>query len=383
MMHENLLSSEINIHPIYEQIALTSAICRALPHNAHIIMENLPQSIMATLVDAAGMSFDMVVSEAVLARYGFQLIDMLHQIDMPFTCLSSVTSSLSISAPVEAGYSGLSRGSETVNMETIDQAFLGLRRITWIALEKVTIEYLHGANACISEYRPLLSFSMVDKSELFQWCELHQYVAVSSELQELTENCQYSGKVYLFPEVSLLNSVRALMASGMQTEAASHLSRNNLALRWPFLCVENDKLAHKTKLFLTSHTRHYPLTSMLAKGLYESECHDDVVWRWTGPANESRILLPMRAKGDYRVGLTVYALPQDIETSQVRCFMNGRLCHEQTVAAGSKIEFDYLCDSPALPVELLITTAEIQNCGGRNLGIAISGIRVNWGVVND
>lgn len=370
-------------HPIYEHIVLHSAICRALPGNAHVIMENLPQSIMATFIEAAGMSCDMVISEEALTKYGFQFIDMLRQAETPFTCLSATTSTLRMMPPVEAGFSGLSHGQEIIKVQTIDDAFFGLQKITWIALEHATIEHLHGAKACIDLHRPLLSLTVADIAALLDWCQQHQYIAVDSNLSSLPAGNHYHGKVYLFPHESLLKTVQALFTSSSQAKALMPSGYTDLSLAWPALCADNDKLARTTKAFLNTHTRHYPLKSMLAQGLYQAEISDGVAWRWTGPGHDTRILLPMRAQGYYRVALTVFALAGDVELTQVRCFMNGRLCHEQTVAAGSEIVFDYLSETPALPVELLLTCGTVQNSGGRNLGIAISDIQVSWRAIND
>lgn len=72
-------------HCIVKQILVQSAICRALPRNAHVIMDNLPQSIMTSLLNAAGISYDMVVTEQLLSKYGHKLIDMLSATGIPFS----------------------------------------------------------------------------------------------------------------------------------------------------------------------------------------------------------------------------------------------------------------------------------------------------------
>ena len=58
--------------------------------------------------------------------------------------------------------------------------------------------------------------------------------------------------------------------------------------------------------------------------------------------------------------------------------MNGVPVFGQYISAGDTIAFDYVSNKPEQPVELLLNVTDLQNCGGRDLGVAISGIEVVW-----
>ena len=365
-------------HSIVEQILVQSAICRALPRNAHVIMDNLPQSIMASLLNAAGISYDMVVTEPLLSKYGHKLIDMLSANGIPFSCLGEQDWQLQLVPRVEAGFSGLARMPQMVNVQTVDEAFVGLRKVNWLAMEEASIRFLNSAQQCIAQHRPLISLAYTGNvTSLLQWCELNQYEAVDASLTAVTSDSS-AGKYYLFPSSALLKQITEYLTADETAEAQLGGALERQVHKWPALCKSGDALAQLTSDYLTTCSRQYPLATMQASGLYAVELHDSTEWRWTGPEHDTVILLPMRAKGLYRVSLSVLALPEGLEINTVRCFMNGIQIACQEVKAGSVISFDYFADKPELPVELLLSVSQIVNCGGRALGIAISGIQVAW-----
>ena len=365
-------------HSIVEQILIQSAICRTLPRNAHVIMDNLPQSIMASLLNAAGISYDMVVTEPLLSKYGHKLIDMLSANGIPFSCLGEQDWQLQLVPRVEAGFSGLARMPQMVNVQTVDEAFVGLRKVNWLAMEEASIRFLNSAQQCIAQHRPLISLAYTGNvTSLLQWCELNQYEAVDASLTAVTSDSS-AGKYYLFPSDVLLKQVVEYLAANETAELQLGLSLNHQVHKWPALCKSGDALAQLTSDYLTTCSRQYPLATMMATNLYSSEWHDDTEWRWTGPGHDTTILLPMRARGLYRVSLSVLALPEEQECGFVRCFMNGVPVFGQYISAGDTIAFDYVSNKPEEPVELLLSVTDLQNCGGRDLGVAISGIEVVW-----
>ena len=112
----HVLNAATQQHAISNQILIQSAICRAMPRNAHVVMDNLPQSIMASLVEATGMSCDFVVFEPLIRKYGFKLADMFAQAGLPLLCLGAECSTLRITPRVEAGFSLLARAPLTLEV---------------------------------------------------------------------------------------------------------------------------------------------------------------------------------------------------------------------------------------------------------------------------
>lgn len=373
------LNAATQQHAISNQILIQSAICRALPRNAHVVMDNLPQSIMASLVEATGMSCDFVVFEPLIRKYGFKLADMFAQAGLPLLCLGAECSTLRITPRVEAGFSLLARAPLTLAVQTVDDALLGLQRINWLAFERVDVTFLNQSINCVTQHRPLISLTFEGSvTSLLQWCEVHHYTAVDATLRALSTTSTASQKVYLFPDQVLLDEVETYLTPEQIGADEVLLANNQLAQKWPALCNAGDNLGNLTQKYLKTCTRQYPLATMMATNLYASEWHDDTEWRWTGPGHDTTILLPMRARGLYRVSLSVLALPEGKECGFVRCFMNGVPVFGQDISAGDKIAFDYVSNKPEEPVELLLSVTDLQNCGGRPLGVAISGIEVVW-----
>ena len=366
--------------PINKQILMQSAICRALPRNAHIIMDNLPQSIMASLLNSAGLSYDIVVTESMLNKYGFELIEMFDSAEIPLLCLGAESWHLRLTARVEAGFSNLSQGPRTIDVQTVDEAFSGMRRISWLALESIDLLFLDNAKNCIEEHRPLISLVFDGKvNSLLQWCEVNQYSLVDASLNPVSSKNASEQKYYLFPTTALLEEVAQYLEVS-DCETYLNVADDSKAIhKWPLLCKAGDGLAKLTANYIQTNTRQYPLSSMLATGLFPLEIEGGTEWRWTGPGHDTKILMPMRAHGLYRISLTVLAIPEGVSNTTVRCFMNGAIALEQTVEAGTEIVFDYVADQPEFPAELLISVSNTQDCWGRVLGIAISGIQVAWG----
>lgn len=368
-------------HPINAQVLVQAAICRRLPANSVVAVENLNQSILASLVKKAGLASVTVIGEPIIRKYGASLLRALEEMSGAVEYIGNNNAELSIQPKVQAGFTNLAQETVKVHLKTVDAAFLGRSNIGWLAFDTGDAALLASAENTVNEHRPLISFASFDDLAIAKkWCKERNYLLLNADLDEpLTTGPQ---GLYLFPDSDFLRLVQNTLCPAIQLSNANVVLNTQIKHTWPQICGVSDPLTRQVCTYLQVNERTYDLKEMIGFNLYSSELHGDTTWRWTGPGHDAVLLLPMRTRGLFTVELTVLALPENIAHTVVRCFMNGNLHFEGNVSEGSHISFTYYVDNPHAPVELLISAEKTAFIAGRELGIAISAVKVKWETQN-
>lgn len=364
-------------HPINGQALIQSAICRALPSNGTVAIENLSQSVLATLIKHAGLGSITMVGVPILKKYGAKLWREFSNQRRLVECIGAESGELYIQSKMEAGFSSLAEKPLVIHQKSLDDAFVGRKNLCWLAFDDGAVELLESGEECIRLQRPLISFaSFASLESAAKWCSSHDYILLNADLSPPASTDEQG--LYLFPDQALLSAVKALLTPAHDLSQNSIRLKENIKHVWPQLCASTDALARQTCSYLQMNERLYDLDDMIGFNLYKSEDHNGTEWRWTGPGHDAIVLLPMRAKGLYCVELTVLAMPEGLESTVVRCFMNGKPHFEGKLSAGNLISFSYYAENPHAPIELLISSENTVTLGGRELGVAISAIKVKW-----
>ncbi|MDB2331199.1 hypothetical protein N9V74_05750 [Alteromonas sp.] len=372
------LNAAASRHAINVDILVASAMLRSMPAMRDVVLDAMPQSIMANLAGAIGANVIYLTNKNLTTKLGLPFIRASKAAGVMPAAISDVPEDLVFSPRVEAGFEGLGDADERVKLRTLDVLLSGKANIDWIALGYLSNDVLKVAHVTVEKHRPLLSGEVSSSHQLAvqSWCDDNGYIAVDNTLQPLCEDVE-KAYVWLVPNTDVLANAHKLLGSN-EAAVNSRQSMNNLITQcWPQLAGEHDALARQTKDYLLNNRRWYYLDKLLNIGMHELDTDGSSYWRWVGDKGV-RLFLPLRAKGHYQISVSIFSLVNDVESTMVRCFVNGHLKNRQRVTAGSKITIPYFAHEDGGIAELFIAAENSIHVGDRALSISISELIVSW-----
>lgn len=367
-----------SLHNINVDLLVTSAFLRSIPLLSEVVLDTMPQSIIAILARRAGADVTYLINQALCEQHGLAFFRASIAAGVQPYCLGNESKDVVIAPKVQAGFEGLSELAESIKVRTPDAYLTGRSRVNWLALSEVTADILNETTAFAREQQPLISGFVTNEQvvDIITWCDCHNYVAVDNVLEPLNAN---SANVYswLVPNQTMLNKVTEWVGKD-KAAVNTKLPLPMLAEQtWPTLTTNNDALAKQTADFLLHKRRWYYLDRLLNLGLHPVETDGENYWRWIG-GNGTRLFLPLRARGHYSLYFTVFSLVADLEKSIIRCFVNGRMKKCVEVRAGQSVIIPHYADKDGGIAELLIVSENSRQVDGKELSISLSELVVNW-----
>ncbi len=366
------------LHGINLDILVTSAFLRSFTLVGEVIIDGIPQSLIAILAKSAGANLTYVADEALCRQHGFSFLSALARTEIDPVCLSSNSLNLEFVPKVHAGFEGLGEKPLVLKVRTPDQYLSRRKNISWLAMSTLSEGLLLNSESTVAKDAPLISGFVGTSSarSILDWCSKKNYTAVTNTLTSLDVvggNCY----CWLVPSERMLENVRHLL---FQHSAGVHrqLSLERLAEQaWPELLGAGDKLAVQAKDFFINKRRWYYLDKLLSIGLYPMESDGESYWRWMGERG-ARFFLPLRARGHYTISFDVFSLVSGVSSSTIRCFVNGKLRVTQQVNEGDNVKIPHYASRDGGLAELYVVSEQSRNVDGKNLSMSYSSLIVQW-----
>ena len=372
------LDAAASRHAINVDILVASALLRSMPAMRDVVLDAMPQSIMANLASAVGANVTYLLNKPLASKLGLPFVRASKAAGVMLAAVSDIPEDIVFSPRVEAGFEGLGDADERIKLRTLDVLLSGKANIDWIALGYLSNDVLKEAHVTVEKHRPLLSGEVSSGHQLAlqSWCIDNGYIAVDNTLQPLCEDVE-KAYVWLVPNTDVLANAHKLLGSHA-AEVNPRQSMHSLITQcWPLLAGEHDALARQTKDYLVNNRRWYYLDKLLNIGSYALDTDGVNYWRWVGDKG-IRLFLPLRAKGHYQLSVSIFSLVNGLESTIVRCFVNGRLKTLQRVTEGTILTIPYFAEDDGGIAELFIMAENSVNVGDRALSISISELVVSW-----
>ncbi len=372
------LNSAALRHSINLDILVTSAFIRSMPHIESVILEVMPQSIIANLAVAAGAQVSYLTNAQLCDQLGMPFVQASKSANVLPIALAAQPQQRVYKAKVEAGFESLSAQPEQVSFQTPDSFLGGMRSVNWLALNTVHPKLLVAASHTVNKHRPLISGRILasDTAEVSAWCLDNGYTLVDNYLDPISALASPKS-CWLVPSKAQLQKVESLLGNNANQVSARLPMEMMIAQCWPALAGEQDLLARETYDLLVHRRRWYYLDNLLNIGLYDVDSDGENYWRWLGDKG-CRLFLPLRAKGHYTLSFSIFSLVEGLSNTPVRCFINGRLAKTCEIYGGDTISIPYYTNEEGGMAEIYIAPEKSVDVGDRKLSISLSGIVVNW-----
>lgn len=365
-------------HNINLDVLVTSAFLRSLPQLGEVVLATIPQSIIAILAGAAGANVTYVMNKNLCDQHGLAFFEASKAAGVEPVCFDTSPMNVELLPKVQAGFEGLGVLPQRLAITTPDRYLSSRVKVSWLALDKLSLSILEVAEYTVQQHKPLISgfVSPENADDVVKWSKRNNYHSVTNTLASLnpTNAATYC---WLVPSTEILQSVGALVGTHVSPVNAKLPMAMVAQQAWPTLTETNDGLAHQTLDYLLHRRRWYCLDKLLNIGLYPMETDGDSFWRWVG-ANGVRLFLPLRASGHYILSFNVFSVVEGLENATIRCFINGRLKTTQEVTTGTTVNIPYFAETDGSLAELFIVSEQKIKIADRALSIAISELTVYW-----
>jgi hypothetical protein len=144
-------------HNINLDVLVTSAFLRSLPQLGEVVLATIPQSIIAILARAAGANVTYVMNKKLCDQHGLAFFEASKAAGVEPVCFDTSPMNVELQPKVQAGFEGLGVLPQRLGITTPDRYLSSRVKVSWLALDKLSLSILEVAEYTVQQHKPLIS----------------------------------------------------------------------------------------------------------------------------------------------------------------------------------------------------------------------------------
>lgn len=305
---------------ISKRLVVLYSLAYYLDKSATALIADVPGGFFERVLSWQDWGIQRVSSRALMEEYGLWVeTDSLSAVNV----LAEEPGVLEYAGAIQAGLANVPPRRVGLRCVSVDRAYGHMKRLGLLFLNDAQVlGILKGAAHTIAHKRPVLVIprSRATLENMTSWAEANDYRLFSVKLSPCDYILVPSSEAWLEQACEVAVYDGELDSLALPPEVLARA--NELGLK----SIERLVQQARGELSVSLQTQRFSLplrSDWSSRAWYGGEGDDDYSWRWSGPAKDSVVLLPVPAPGKYHLSLQVLYHVNERLSGTGQLFING------------------------------------------------------------